>query len=288
MDKPLVSVIVPCYNHEKYIEQCILSIVNQTYTNIQLIVIDDGSKDKSFDVISGLKNKYNFVAEKQQNIGLSKTINKALKQYVEGKYVIIIASDDYMLSDRIEKQVKYFEENQHLGFVFGKAHAVNDEGDILGVFPNVEIQECTFSSLMLINYVPAPCAIIKREVYDVVGIYDEENYIEDWDMWLRIADKYSFNFINEYVACYRTHGTNISRNYIKMAEAKKSILIKWRSHPLYTFANDIILLWELSVMAAKDKRAALSFILKNYRLVKYSSYHKSLIKLFIPSKYLKL
>lgn len=284
MDKPLVSVIVPCYNHEIYIEQCILSIVNQTYTNIQLIVIDDGSKDNSFDIISGLENKYNFFAEKQQNRGLSKTINRALKQYVEGKYVIIIASDDYMASDRIEKQVKYFEENQQLGFVFGKAHIIDDKGLDLGVIPRVKVPECSFNTLLLNCYVPALTAMINSKVFETVGFYDEDSYIEDWDMWLRISDKFPFEFVDEYVAYYRLHGTNISSNYDKMFAAKKNIVNKWQKHPLYLEAINNVLLEEIAILSVIKKFKAITLMFRQTQLMSYTSFYKSLIKLFIKFK----
>ena len=77
--QPLVSVIVPCYNHEKYVEKTIESIVNQTYKNIELIVIDDGSKDNSTIILEKLSRQYNFYYEHQHNIGLPATLNKMIK-----------------------------------------------------------------------------------------------------------------------------------------------------------------------------------------------------------------
>ena len=106
---PLVSVIVPCYNHEKYVEETIESIVNQTYENIELIVIDDGSKDASPQIIEELSKKYNFKFIHRSNKGLSATLNEGIR-LSQGKYISVCASDDKLKLDKIEKQVKFMEE----------------------------------------------------------------------------------------------------------------------------------------------------------------------------------
>ena len=93
--KPLVSIIMSSYNHEKYIETAILSALNQTYKNIELIVVDDGSKDNSASILKQLKEKYNFYLEIRENNGLVKTLNYILKNLVHGKYVCVLDSDDY-------------------------------------------------------------------------------------------------------------------------------------------------------------------------------------------------
>jgi len=283
---PLVTVIVPCYNHKKYVEQCILSILNQTYKNIQLIVIDDGSKDNSFEIISQLSSKYDFHAESQQNMGLTKTLNKAITKYSKGKYIICIASDDYMHPKRIEHQVQFFESNQDLGFVFAKASIVNDDQVILGELPKkTPVPQCTLENLLMIGcYIPAATVIIKSEVFEKVGLYDENIFIEDWDMWLRIAERYPFAFMDETAAYYRSHGNNISFNYEKMIPAKKSILNKWKTHPLFNKALDKVLLEEIAIQSVLNKPKALTLMLKQIYLSKYLSYYKSIIKLFIKFK----
>src|ERR1700749_4411087 len=94
-ENPLVTVVIACYNHEKYIRQSIESVINQTYKNISFYVIDDGSKDKSFEIIEELSKKYGFVAIRQENKGLCATINYSIKEYARGKYISFLASDDY-------------------------------------------------------------------------------------------------------------------------------------------------------------------------------------------------
>jgi glycosyltransferase involved in cell wall biosynthesis len=284
MNHPLVSVIVPCYNHSKYIEQCITSIFNQTYANIELIVIDDGSKDDSFEKLKQLQKKNTFILESQPNMGLSKTLNKAITKYAKGKYVACIASDDYWHPSKTETQVKYFESHPEMGFIFSKAYKINDTGKITGVLPDVKVPECSFNTLILNSCIPALTVMINKKAMDEVGLFDEDSYIEDWDMWLRIADKYPFAFVDEFLAYYRLHGTNISSNYTKMLEAKKRLIGRWHKHPLYSKAYDNILLEEIGLLAIFKKRQAISMMLNQIRLIKHFSYFKSIVKLLIKTK----
>ena len=102
---PLVSVIIPCYNHQNYVEKSLKSVFDQTYKNIEIIVIDDGSKDNSVNILKELQKNNHFILECQENMGVCKTLNKAISMS-KGKYIAILASDDYWDLPKIEKQVK--------------------------------------------------------------------------------------------------------------------------------------------------------------------------------------
>jgi alpha-1,3-rhamnosyltransferase len=282
--KPLVSVVVPCYNHEKYIEKCVLSILNQSYTNVELIVIDDGSSDRSFEVLQELKGKYQFILERQVNQGLSRTLNNAIKKYVRGQYLICLASDDYLHTLRIEKQVQFFELNPLAGLIFGKAYVIDGCENIISEIPINKIPECTFDTLFINNYIPALTVMVKTCVLNEVGLFDEESYVEDWDIYLRIANKYPFAFMDEYLAYYRKHGTNMSSNHSKMIIAGKYIVNKWKFHPLYKKAYDNIVMEELTILAITKKHKAIIMMIKQIRLINQLAFFKAFIKLFIKYK----
>ncbi len=227
MNEPLVSVIVPCYNHEKYVEQTIKSIVNQTYKNIELIVIDDGSKDKSPEILKELSKKYNFYYEYQQNIGLPATLNKMIKM-AKGKYISLIASDDVKTLDKIEVLVKEFEElSDDYAVVCGDAKFIDDNGKEICL--EVNGQECSsfldsrscmrsdfdyknnfgeYVTLLQANYIPAMSTLIKKEALYKVGLYEENISIEDWNMWLKLARTYKMKHIDRVVSFYRWHENN--------------------------------------------------------------------------------
>ncbi len=112
ISQPLVSIIVPSYNHARYINQCIESIYQQTYQYFELIVIDDGSKDNSKEVLIDLHNKYEFTLVFQENQGVAYTLNRGIKEFAIGKYITFCASDDYWVIDKLEKQVVFMENNQ--------------------------------------------------------------------------------------------------------------------------------------------------------------------------------
>lgn len=102
--QPLVSVIIASYNHEKYIEASIASVAAQTYRNVELLVVDDGSSDGSVELLRGLQAKYGFDLRVQQNQGLSRTLNEAIAR-ARGNLIVPFGSDDIMLPQRLEKQV---------------------------------------------------------------------------------------------------------------------------------------------------------------------------------------
>ena len=133
MDTKLVSVIIASYNHEKYIQDTIKSIIGQTYQNIELIIIDDGSKDTTFEKILELKEecekrfaRVDF--EKQENIGCALTISKLIKK-AKGDYVYMIASDDLAKPDAIELEADFLNKNPEYGLVVGDDEIIDSEGN---------------------------------------------------------------------------------------------------------------------------------------------------------------
>lgn len=254
---PLVSVVVPCYNHEKYVKETIESIINQTYKNIELIVIDDGSKDNSVQVIQELADKYGFTFIHRPNKGLSATLNEGIR-LSKGKYFSAIASDDILMLEKIEKQVTFMEENSEYGMCYGKILYFENTIKNTSEYPNSNKEGWVFNDLL--NYgcfIPAPSTFMKKEVFENVGGYDESLWIEDWDMWLRIAQKYQVGYIDEYFAYYRKHDTNISSQSLKMYEAEKQILEKYKDYE--NFDNVIKnkkIVW-FSLLSRKYKKEAM-------------------------------
>ena len=152
MQEPLVSIIVPSFNHEKYISECVRSIMSQTYSNFELIVIDDGSTDNSPQIIKQLAAELGFKYILQQNLGLTKTLNKVIKNHVNGKYIIQLASDDVMCQDRIVQQVNYMENNPHFAMSYSKALVIDSESNVLG--PSIVVVKTgwVFNDLFLAKF----------------------------------------------------------------------------------------------------------------------------------------
>ncbi|MDR1371567.1 MAG: glycosyltransferase [Dysgonamonadaceae bacterium] len=272
MEQPLVSIIVPCYNHDKYIEECILSIVNQTYKNIELIVVDDGSSDRSPEILKRLQKQFGFALFIQQNRGISKTLNWAIREHSRGKYIAGCASDDYLLTDRIEKQVAYMENNPDTAMVCGKVHVVNKDSNTvegLHIIDEVKnpVEDLKFESLIERNCIPAMTVMIRRTVWEECGGYNEQTPIEDLDMWLKIAYNHRIGYIDDYFACYRWHGENVTANTLKMAYAVWNIVFSWKDRMNPAIANKILArrsAFSFNSLARNHKRAALGFLKKRY------------------------
>lgn len=261
----LVSVVVPCYNHEKYVKETIESIINQTYKNIELIVIDDGSKDGSVKVIQELADRYGFTFIHRPNKGLSATLNEGIK-LSKGKYFSAIASDDILMLEKIEKQVEFMESNPEYGMCYGKIVYFEDSIKNTSEYSNSNKQGWVFDDLL--NYgcfIPAPSTFMRKEVFETVGEYDENLWIEDWDMWLRISQKYQVGYIDEYLAYYRKHDTNISSQSLKMYKAEKQILEKYKDYE--NFDNVIKnkkIVW-FSLLSRKYKKEAMKYFMHSIK-----------------------
>lgn len=205
-DQPLVSVIIPSYNHEKYITQCVESVVNQTYKNFELTVIDDGSKDSSPEILKELQKKYGFNLVIQENIGLALTLNRGIKEFSRGKYYSSCSSDDYWAADKLEKQVKFLEEHPEYPACFGKQYMVDQHSEILPYITGTANKRLKgghiFKEVIYQEFHPPVNFMFRRSIFDEVGYY-KNTWAEDFNMDLKLSEKYPIGFVDEFVNYYR-------------------------------------------------------------------------------------
>lgn len=224
-NSPLVSVIIPAYNHELYIEEALQSVIDQTYKNIEFIIINDGSTDRTAERIEKfikINQDKNIQFVNKQNEGVCKTMNKGLAM-ATGDYVAFLASDDLWLPDRISIQLEFMEKNKNIGMVFSDAwfFRFNTKTNIkwsdykTGIrkyFKN-GIQNIDMYTLLLTKpMIPALTVMIRKNVLDVVGFFDANLVAEDDEMWLRIAREYPIAYVDVPLALYRMHDGNSSSN----------------------------------------------------------------------------
>jgi glycosyltransferase involved in cell wall biosynthesis len=286
--QPLVSVIVPCYNHEAYVAECIQSVLNQSYSNIELIVIDDGSKDNSVEVIQKLRSSHPFIFETQKNKGLSATLNKAITTYATGKYIAIIASDDFWDVHKIKLQVNFMEKHPEMAMCCSKAAIVNQTSEIIGEFDAKSFRvPYSFSNIALgKSFVAAVTVLTKKEIYDSVGLFDETLLIEDLDMWLRIADVYPIGYINEVTAFYRQHESNTSSRLVAMTEARFRILDKWKHKgAVYRKMKRNFELLALSELGKDFPNEAKKYLHVNPINFFHAKYRKFILKYFFTGQF---
>ena len=227
LNGPLVSVIVPCYNHEKFVEQAINSVLNQTYENIELIVIDDGSKDNSPLLLQQLSEKHHFYFVQQENKGTAITLNKYIEKS-KGKYISILASDDVWLLDKIEKQVKHLEQNPKVGANFGNVLSITAKNEILPFYLQrfSNYGEYNFKDLLSLSApLSALTNMLRKDALDKVGLFDKEFLLEDLYMWLKLAHAdYTITVLPDLLGFYRVHGNNTSKQNKLMYHEKLKLL----------------------------------------------------------------
>lgn len=246
-DNPLVTVILPAYNHEEYIRDSLSSVFRQTYTKLQVLVFDDGSRDQTPIIIQDTIKEYkDFAGEvifiSKTNEGLANTLNRGLAAS-KGELVAIIASDDEWLPDKIEKCVEFMKTHQDCGMVFSDAYFLRNKEKtthrfteykerIRKTYPTTG-QKNIYDVLLRENIVPAPTAVVRKEIYDKIGGFDSELRYEDLDMWLRIAKHFLVGFIDEPLVYYRTHDKNFSNNTMRMIHgAVQTIVKQYQEKPL--------------------------------------------------------
>lgn len=224
---PLVTIIACCYNHERFVVECLEGIRNQSYHNIQLIIMDDCSKDNSVSLIQDWITTHHydclFVAHKN-NQGLCKTLNEALG-IAKGKYISIIATDDVWMSDFVNQYVNMFENGpENIGVVYGSAYDIDEFGNLLPgknrLLGNKPVGD-VYNELLKNNFIMANAVLIRRCCFEKIGNYDESLYFEDYDMWLRIARAYKFAYLPNILAKYRSHSASMSNS--NLDEMKKSL-----------------------------------------------------------------
>lgn len=221
-DIPLVSVICLSYNHEKYVVAALESVLNQTYPNIELIIADDCSTDSSKEVIENWLEAYPNIKffPNTINLGNTKTFNNAVK-HAKGDYFIDLAADDILLPNCIEQQIKTFQNSSftNLGVVYVNIERIDENDNFLSIYYNEnhnpesgDIYKMVISRSTMICSV---ASIIKKEVFDTVGYYDESLAHEDLDIWVRASRVFSFEYIPTVLAKKRELSTSLSANFGK-------------------------------------------------------------------------
>lgn len=268
---PLVSVIIPCYNHAEYVQACIQSIINQDYENIELIIIDDGSKDNSVLKIEEMRSRCNarfvrFEFRHRANQGLCATLNEAL-EWCEGIYTASIASDDVWMEHKTSKQVQYLNQNQDCIGVFGGIIYINQLGQEIKDTMRCS-KEYTFNDIFLHeHFLPAPTNLCRTKNLKQCK-YNPELKIEDWDMWLKLTkESGSLDYVDDYFAFYRRHDSNLSGNLTVMHQGRLEIIEQYKTHEKY---KEAIAAGYLASFLESDEK---SFYLL-FRAVKY---HPSII-----------
>lgn len=210
---PLISVIIPSYNHSAYVERAIVSVLAQTYESVELIVIDDGSTDGSIALLQELRRKHGFRLICQQNAGVCRTLNRGVCEAATGEYIALLASDDFWHPDKLRLQAEALAANPGSEFCFSQAREFHDEdcANAGRVFPKKCLRGHVISKVFLQQHVPAGTMLFSRRLYDELGGFDEKLREEDWDFVIRSAAATKFSAVDQPLLYYRAHAANTMR-----------------------------------------------------------------------------
>ncbi|MGC2781415.1 MAG: glycosyltransferase [Bradyrhizobium sp.] len=230
-DQPLVSIVVPVYNHERYVGATLRSLMAQTYRNLELVVVDDGSRDNSVDVIDELaadcRHRFKrYIQIEQPNLGASVASNRGIDA-AHGDFLFSIASDDVAEPDAIETLMPEMLRDPQVGLACGDADFIDADGAPIQMtgrdgrrfssFVRFYIDAKTdfdlaadfgtYRSFIDYNYIPIGL-LIRRSYFSQIGCFDPTFALEDWAAWLSLSKICRFKFVDRVLGHYRFHGEN--------------------------------------------------------------------------------
>lgn len=208
MSKSIVSVVIPCYNGERYLGETIESVLSQTYQNFEIIVVDDGSTDNTKGVATSYPEvRYIY----QDNQGVSTARNRGMTES-HGNYLIFLDSDDRLLPNRLELGVNYLDTHSDCGYVFGWARTIGPDGLPLAQQPEDSLEVANYKSLLEGKaLISSGGLMFRRTVLETVGGYNPTLWpSEDYDLYLRVARNFPIHCDNQIIFEYRRHPQNAS------------------------------------------------------------------------------
>ncbi|MCS7208241.1 MAG: glycosyltransferase [Fimbriimonadales bacterium] len=218
---PKVSVLIPSYNHARFLPATLESVFQQTFSDYEVVVVDDGSVDDSVAILQSYGERVRLYV--QQNRGTYSTLNRCVAES-RGEYLAILNSDDLWMPTKLEKQVALLEANPQLGLVHTGGHFIDAAGQVLPgnplgfEWPRTPTGNI-IEALVRCNKIIASSVLIRRECFERLGGFREDLYGSgDWEMWFRVALEYDIGYIDEPLTMYRVHGANASFQHMRVYE----------------------------------------------------------------------
>jgi len=231
---PIISVILPVFNGEKYLRKSIKSVLSQSYTDYEFIIWNDGSADKSQDIIDSCYGSKIRVFNNITNQGLFKTINLAIKQ-ARGEYIRLWSQDDIMKSYCLETEMEFYRSHPEIGMCYCARDVIDYSGKVVieaieDRTPEVVSPELATQIMFYFGSITGNISnvMIKKLVLDEIGLFREDMRVSgDFEMWVRLSERYPIGFIREPLIYLRSHSSQFSRqkgvSIVFMEEDKKVI-----------------------------------------------------------------
>ena len=231
-DNPTVSVIIPTYNRARMVGRAIQSVLNQIYQDFELIVADDASTDNTEEVVKSFKDERLRYIRHEKNSGTSVAPRNTGIKAARGEYIALLDSDDEWLPEKLEKQIDKFNSvSPDIGLIYtGYIGVTEQTGKTF-----VEIMPCergdVFSLMVERNLLGSLTVLIRKECFQKAGVFDRELLaLQDWDMWIRIAKYYKFDFVPEVLAKYYIHGQQNQASLERVIQGTDRITRKYHDY----------------------------------------------------------
>ena len=301
--KPLVSVIVPCYNHEKYIEDCIYGLLAQTYENIEVILFDDNSTDRTFEIIQSYRKQLEsrfervVIEKNEKNFGTSKTMNKMI-QIAKGTFIETTASDDWLFENAVQDFVNFFEKNTDCVLAYANMECCDSNShyykkNCLEKAFIYEKQPPSGSGLVkkLVegNFVSGASSFFPMKTVMELGVFDENVYSEDWEFAIRAAISGNILYMDRVIGMYRISDMSRSRcGHTQSGIEKNRIIYKDAINIIFRYINyfderDLSLFYtkQLKRACGLNDRELCRMIIKEMKRKKYTIALSRLEKVYL-------
>lgn len=257
--RPLVSVVCACFNISKYLDEAIASIYAQGYPNLELIVVDDGSTDDTYERLAMLRERHGFQLYRQANRGVSDALNHGLR-HARGEFVMTPDLDDIVLPGALDTRVDYLLAHPEVGCVGGFNICIDSAGNEVARdgFSEGCVERWGFDAALAETLVVMPLtALYRMDAMKRADFFDPSIRVQDFQITLRIAAQgYEIHRLPAYMGRYRRHGSGLSGRYKLNYEADMQAIEPYRAHPNYRRARQLILNKALKKAVVQDGRYA--------------------------------
>lgn len=221
---PEISVVIPVYNGQKTIKQTIDSVLNQSFLDFELLIINDGSTDSTLEVLSQIQDPrlkiFSF-----PNGGLSASRNRGIS-LASGEFIAFIDADDLWMPDKLEAQVKALQDNSQAGLAYSWTDFIDENSEFLFAGDRIFWSGDVAEKMLVCNFLEhGSNPLIRKQAFVEFGVFDESlKAAEDWDMYLRLASRYHFACVPSVQVLYRRSGNSMSTNISKQESASLQVI----------------------------------------------------------------
>ncbi len=226
MNTPTISVIMPVYNSERFLKQALQSVLSQTFTDFELLIINDGSTDSSLSIIQSFSDKRIHLIQNERNIGLIDSLNKGIA-LATATYIARMDADDICLPARFEKQVSYLNQHPEVAVVATRVIQINADEDELGGWDDdlrYSSAQQIYTALAKTNCIAHPTVMMRTEIIRSYTYHKKQKGSEDWDLWMRlVSDGHHIHKIPETLLKYRLHAASATAVHNREFSIEKKI-----------------------------------------------------------------